>query len=484
MYPQWGKIPLAGEWRRGSSEFHYENRNPYTNELIIRMSLANKMDINQAFIVADRVQKEWNRTSPERKRDVLLAAIRLFEERKDELVNLLIEESGSTRQKANLEVDMAVRYIHEASTFPLMMKKEQLASIIPNKKNYITRSAVGVVSVITPWNFPFNLAIRSVAPALAAGNAVILKPDNQTAITGGSFISKVFEDAGAPKGLISVIVADLAEIGDLLVEHSIPQVISFTGSSKAGKHIASVAGRLLKKATLELGGNNAMVVLEDADLNQAVAAAIIGKFLHQGQICMSINRIIVDKKVVREFVEKFTASVRKLKVGDPKDNETNIGPMINEHQVKKVKHLINKSIDEGAAVIVEGSVEGNTMSPWVLTNVTNQMSIAKEEIFGPVAIILEANGEDDAMHLVNDTPYGLVGAVFTKDIERGMAFAENIQCGMFHINDMTINSEPFVPFGGEKDSGLGRHGGTWSIDEFTSVKWVSIQKEDRKYLFP
>jgi acyl-CoA reductase-like NAD-dependent aldehyde dehydrogenase len=484
LYSKWGDIPLAGGWRPGTSESYYENINPYTSELLIKMKLVSKADINQAFSVADVVQKEWNRTSAERKSEVLLEAAVLLEGRRDELVNLLIEETGSTRQKANIEVDMSIRYINEASTFPLIIKKEKLTSVVPNKENIITRSPVGVVSVITPWNFPFNLAIRSVAPAVATGNAVVLKPDFQTAIAGGSFIAKLFEDAGTPKGLISVIIADLAEIGDILVEHPLTKVVSFTGSSKAGKHIASVAGRHLKRATLELGGNNALVVLEDADLERAVSAAIFGKFMHQGQICMSINRMIVDKKVYPEFLSKFTACVKELKVGDPNDSETNIGPMINGNQVKNVHSLIHNGIDEGATVVVEGKINGNTMSPWVLTGVTNRMRIAQEEIFGPVAIIIQVDGEKEAIEVVNDTPYGLVGAIFTEDIERGLYFAEKIECGMFHINDTTVNSEPFVPFGGEKNSGLGRHGGTWSIDEFTTVKWVSIQTEARKYLFP
>jgi acyl-CoA reductase-like NAD-dependent aldehyde dehydrogenase len=484
LYLKWGDIPLAGSWRPGNSETYYENSNPYNNERLIKMRLVNKEDINQAFTVAEAVQKEWSRISAERMSEVLLKVALLLEGRRDELVTLLIEETGSTRQKANLEVDMSLRYINEASTFPLKMKEEQLTSVVPNKKNFIKRSPVGVVSVITPWNFPFNLAIRSVAPAVATGNAVVLKPDLQTAIAGGSFIAKLFEDAGAPKGLISVIIADLAEIGDILVEHPLSKVVSFTGSSKAGKHIASVAGRHLKRATLELGGNNALVVLEDADLDKAVAAAIFGKFMHQGQICMSINRIIVDKKVYPEFLSKFTACVKELKVGDPNDSETIIGPMINGNQVKNVQRLIHKSMNEGATVAVEGKITGNTVSPWVLTDVNNQMSIAQEEIFGPVAIIIQVDGEQEAIEVVNDTPYGLVGAVFTEDLDRGLAFAGKIECGMFHINDTTVNSEPYVPFGGEKDSGLGRHGGEWSIDEFTTVKWVSIQTEARKYLFP
>ncbi|PWA05118.1 aldehyde dehydrogenase [Pueribacillus theae] len=480
-YSQWKQMPLGGVWREGNSDSYYENKNPYNNELLVRIKLANNEDIDEAFFVANKVQKEWAQTTAEERSKVMLKAIKLFEERREEFAKILVEESGSTIKKANFEIDTALRYIKEASEFPFKMESETLDSTIKGKKNKIFRIPVGIVSVITPWNFPFNLAIRSVAPALATGNAVILKPDNQTAISGGSFIAKVFEDAGVPKGLISVIIADLKEIGDAVIEHPLANVVSFTGSSKAGKHIASVASKHLKKATLELGGNNAFVVLDDADLDKAVSASIFGKFMHQGQICMSINRIIVDRKVSNEFISKFKSKVEKLTTGDPMSNETNIGPLINKNQINQVNRLVQTSIEEGATVVVKGDVKNNTISPWVLTDVTSEMTIAQEEIFGPIAVIIPVDGEEEAIRVANDTKYGLVGSVFTEDINRGLAFAEKMDCGMFHINDATVNSEPGVPFGGEKDSGLGRHGGEWSIDEFTTVKWVSIQNEARNY---
>ncbi|ANZ32035.1 hypothetical protein BCV53_00010 [Parageobacillus thermoglucosidasius] len=309
----------------------------------------------------------------------------------------------------------------------------------------------------------------------------MLKPHEHTPITGGTLIAKIFEEAGLPKGLLNVVITEIEEIGDGFIEHPIPKVISFTGSSKVGKHIGEVAGRHLKKVSLELGGNSALIVLDDADIDLAVSAAVFSRFTHQGQICMSANRIIVHEKVYDEFLTKYVRKVASLKCGDPRDPETIIGPLMNERQVQMIINLIETGIKEGATPILKGEVKGNIVEPVIFTDVTPDMTIAKEELFGPVVCIMKVENDQQAIEYANNSDFGLSGAIHTSNIERGAEMAKQIETGMIHINDGTINDEPIVAFGGEKNSGLGRLNGSWSLDAFTTVKWISIQHTPRKY---
>ena len=311
---------------------------------------------------------------------------------------------------------------------------------------------------------------------MGAGNGVVLKPHEHTSITGGTLIAKIFESAGLPKGLLNVVTTEISEIGDGFVEHPIPSAISFTGSTAVGKHIGSVAGRNLKECHLELGGNNAFIVLDDADLDLAVSAAVFSRYTHQGQICMSANRIILD-----EFVEKYVNKVSSLKYGDPKDPETIIGPLINEKQVKNTLQLIEQAIEEGATPIVREEVIGNVVGPVVFTDVTPDMKYVQEEFFAPVISILKVSNDEEAIELANNSKYGLSGAVHTADIERGTELAKQVETGMIHINDGTIDDDPTVAFGGVKNSGIGRLNGEWSLDAFTTTKWISVQHTPRKY---
>src|SRR5699024_5790557 len=268
--------------------------------------------------------------------------------------NIITEEIGGTRLKAEFEIGLVTNIIKEAATFPFRMEGKILPSPTDWKENRIYRIPVGVVGVISPFNFPFFLSMKSVAPALAAGNGVVLKPHEHTPITGGTLIAKIFEEPGLPKGLLNVVTTEISEIGDRFVDHPIPRTISFTGSTQIGRHIASVAGKNLKEVHLELGGNSALVVLDDADIDQAVSAAVFSRFTHQGQICMSANRLIVHEKIYDEFVEKYVDQVSKLTCGDPKDPNTIIGPLINDRQVETTASLIEKGIKEGAHPIIKG----------------------------------------------------------------------------------------------------------------------------------
>ncbi|WP_284139134.1 MULTISPECIES: aldehyde dehydrogenase family protein [unclassified Virgibacillus] len=472
---------IAGEWRDGNSERAMENRNPYNGKLIATYKAATIQDLDAAYVSAQTVQKEWARVNPVNQREVFERAVAYIEEQHESIVDVIIEEIGGTRLKAEFEIGLVKNMLKEAATFPFRMEGKIMPSPIDHKENRVYRVPIGVVGVISPFNFPFFLSMKSVAPALAAGNGVVLKPHEHTAITGGTMIAKIFEAAGLPKGLLNVVTTEIAEIGDRFVEHPIPRAISFTGSTAIGKHIGALAGKHLKEVHLELGGNSALIVLDDADIDLAVSAAVFSRFTHQGQICMSANRLVVHEKIYDEFVEKYIAKVSTLTCGDPRDANTIIGPLINERQVNNTVAIVEKALSEGATPLLKGKVDGNTMEPVVFGNVTTEMTLAKEELFAPVISIMKASSDEEILRLVNDTPYGLSGAVHTKDVERGAELAKQMDTGMIHINDGTINDEPNVAFGGMKHSGVGRLNGEWSLDAFTTFKWISVQHVKRQY---
>lgn len=472
---------INGEWRDGTSQTTLENRNPYNGELIATYHAASIQDLDQAYKASSHIQKTWQKTNPVTQRTVFDKAHQYIEENHEAIVDVIIDEIGGTRLKAEFEIGLVKNMVKEAATFPFRMEGKILPSTIDGKENRVYRVPMGVIGVISPFNFPFFLSMKSVAPALGAGNGVVLKPHEDTAITGGTMIAKIFEEAGLPKGLLNVVTTDISEIGDHFVEHPIPRAISFTGSTKVGQHIGSLAVKNFKEVHLELGGNSALVVLDDADVDLAVSAAVFSRFTHQGQICMSANRLIVHEEVYDEFVDKYVAKVSDLTCGDPKDPDTLIGPLINQRQVDRTISLIEQGIKEGAHPIVKGNVTGHVLEPVVFTNVTPDMTLAKEELFAPVVSILKAASDDEILSITNDTAYGLSGAVHTRDVERGAELAKQMDTGMIHINDGTINDEPNVAFGGMKNSGIGRLNGAWSLDAFTTTKWISVQHEKVEY---
>jgi vanillin dehydrogenase len=474
---------IGGVWRDGSSTKTLTDRNPYDGKSIADFKLANLSDLDEAYRSAAAAQKIWAEVNPFEKRAILEKAISWIEQNEAAITDMIIEELGGTRFNAFIEIMLTKTFVREASTYPLRMTGEILPSMIDGKENRLYRVPAGVVGVISPFNFPFNLSMRSVAPALGAGNGVVLKPHDDTPIVGGTLIAKIFEEAGIPKGLLNVVVADIGEIGDAFVEHPIPRVISFTGSEAVGRHIGGVAGRALKKAILELGGNSAMIVLEDADLQIAVNAAVFGRFVHQGQVCMCTNRILVQRRVYDRFLEKFVAQVSKLKAGDPREAETDLGPLINQRQAETYANQVQKGIDEGARPVLRGTIEGNVATPTIFADVKPDMWVAQHEMFGPAVCVMPFDTPQDAIRMANDSPYGLSGSILTRDVEVGAELAKHIESGMVHVNDSTINDDPLVAFGGEKASGVGRLNGKWALEEFTTMKWVSVQHKPRHYPF-
>lgn len=477
--------PIGKQWRAGRSAKRLTDTDPYRGETLLEMALATREDVDEAYSTASAAQAAWAATSPAERAQVMHNAVQIFDARREEILSWLIREAGSTRLKANVEWASARAVTLEAASFPYRVEGRILVSDIPGKENRVYRRPLGVIGIISPWNFPLQLTQRSLAPALALGNAVVVKPASNTPVTGALLPAKIFEEAGLPAGVLNVTVGSGSEIGDYFVEHCRPRLISFTGSTPVGRGIGRITsgGAHIKRVALELGGNSPFVVLDDANVDHAVRAALFGRFLHQGQICMSVNRIIVDERLHDEFVERFVAGASQLKIGDPNDIETVIGPIIDKGQLEGILKRIAETKREGARMVLGGEPTGQVLPPHVFTEVSPESPAVREEWFGPVVPILRARDEADALRLANDTEYGLSSAVFSGDLERGVCFARQIEAGMTHVNDMSVGDEPHAPFGGEKNSGLGRFGGDWIIEELTAPHWISVQHRPRKYPF-
>ncbi|MEU4244775.1 aldehyde dehydrogenase family protein [Actinoplanes sp. NPDC026619] len=481
-YTDFDLMPLAGKWRHGSSAGRLTDTDPYRGDVLLEMPQATVEDVDAAYAGALDAQAAWAATTPGERAAIFLRAAEVLDRRQEELVGWLIREAGTTRTRALVEIGI-VRATTMAAVTHTSLGEETVASDVPGKENRIYTRPVGVVAVISPWNFPMHLSYRSVAPALAVGNTVVLKPAEDTPVTGGLLLAKVLEEAGLPPGVLSVVIGPGSEIGDAIVAHPIPRVISFTGSTRVGQGIPAKAG--VKRLALELGGNGPFVVLDDADLDRAVEAAVFSNYWHQGQICMATNRVIVDAAVHDEFVDRFVAAARALVTGDPGQAGTQIGPVINDKQLRGVRDKVARSVDAGARLLLAGEPHGPTgrvLPPHVLLG-TNDVATAVEEVFGPVATIIKADGEQDALRIANDTTYGLSSAVFSGDVERGIAFALRVEAGMTHVNDTTVHDDVHVAFGGEKQSGLGRFGGDWVLEDLTTRHWVSVQHERRPLPF-
>jgi vanillin dehydrogenase len=472
---------IDGQWQDGSSGDVLVDRNPYDGSVIAEFPVATPDDVDSAYRAAARAKEEWDRVNAYAKRTVFENAVKYVESNFGEISEIIVDELGGTRLKAGFEIGLVLDMLKEAGTFPLRMEGRILPSAVDERENFLYRMPVGVVGVISPFNFPFFLSMKSVAPALGAGNGVVLKPHEETPIMGGTIIGKIFEEAGLPAGLLNVVVTEIPAIGDAFVEHPIPRVISFTGSTAVGRHVAEVGARTFKKVLLELGGNSAFIVLEDADLEYAVDAAVFSRFTHQGQICMSANRVLVHEDVFEEFAERYVDKVRSLPVGDPREDTTVLGPLITAKQAENLNAVVDRAVADGATAMLRGEVNGGLFDPVVLRDVTPDMDVAQRELFGPVVSLIPFKDDDDAVEIANNTQFGLSGAVHTSDLERGVALAKRVQTGMIHVNDCTIHDEPIVAFGGEKQSGLGRLNGSWSLDEFTTMKWVSVNHGRRRF---
>jgi len=405
-------------------------------------------------------------------------------ERQREIAALVTKETGGTLGwgmfNVQLAADMLAYYAGETDA---PAEERELDSHIPGKRAKAVRQPVGVVVSVAPWNAPVILGVRAVAAPLAYGNTVVLKASEICPRTHAAIVDAL-TDAGVPSGAINLVTndpEDAVEVVNELITHPAVRRISFTGSTRVGRIIAETAGRHLKRVVLELGGNSPLVVLADADLDRAVAAANFGAFMHQGQICMSTERIVIDRAVADEFAQKLAERASSLKLGDPRDPDTQIGPLVNEGALNRVTEHVEDAVAKGAELVTGGKAQGLHFTPTVLMGVTPAMRVYSEESFGPVVSIVPVNGIDEAVRVANDTDYGLSAAVFSANVDTAMDVARRLETGICHINDSTVNDEPPMPFGGVKSSGWGRFGGKAALEEFTELRWITIQDSPREY---
>ena len=472
---------IGGEWVSAGSTF--ADYNPANGEVWAEVSDGVRKDAKKAIEVAAAAQAEWAALPHSQRAGFLLKAADILEKRQMDFVNALIDEGGAWIGKGMFESGYVPGIFRAAAAAVYQMNGEILPSE-HGKVSMVVRQPLGVVSVISPWNFPLLLSARGLAVALAVGNAVVLKPSEETPVSGGLMIAELFEEAGLPAGVFNVITCsreNVVEVGDELVTH--PQVggISFTGSTAVGRQIAARAGGLLKKACVELGGKDALIILEDADMERALNAATFGAFMHQGQICMSVERIIIDESIADEFTGRFVEKVKTLNVGDPREMPNVIGPIINRRQLDRIHGQVTEAVEQGARLLAGGTHEQLFYRPTVLGDVRPEMRVFREETFGPVAPITTVKGVDEAVALANDSEYGLSAGIITRDEEKGFAVARRLQTGMAHVNCSSVNDEPHVPFGGVKSSGVGRHGGMASVEAFTESRWLTLERGGRHF---
>ncbi|GAA3743351.1 benzaldehyde dehydrogenase (NAD) [Spinactinospora alkalitolerans] len=482
--PVWdGKLFLDG-WSTGGGEV-IEVRSPATGERISSVSSANKGDLDRAVESARAAQQEWAELPYGKRAAVLLNAMQLLREKPDRLAHWLIHEAGSGQGKAAFEVGLVTGELQESAALASHPYGEMLRSVKP-RMSVARRVPAGVVGVISPFNFPGILSMRSVAPALALGNAVILKPDPRTSISGGMAFAALMEEAGLPKGVLQVLPGG-GELGAGMVAHSGIPCLSFTGSTAAGRKIGQAAGPLLKKVHLELGGNNALLVLPDADVEAAASVGAWSSFLHQGQICMTAGRHIVHSSIAEEYVSALADKAKNIRVGDPADPNNALGPIIDAHQRDRIHELVTSSAEQGATVMVGGEYTDLFYTPTVITNLTVDSPVWAEEIFGPVAPVMTYGTVDEAIELINASEFGLSVSILTGNGNAFKAYelASRIESGAIHINDSTVDDEAVIPFGGSKASGVGgRFGGPHAnLDTFTETQWITMQSEIERYPF-
>ncbi len=474
---------IDNEYTPSASGVYADDMNPATDEVYARVQNAGKADLERVLASSAKAFQTWKDVSPSAREKLMLKAADLMEARSKEIADVLIDEAGSTLLKAGYETHHTPSYLRSMAGECRRVKGETYLSDYPGVKSYSIRRPLGIVLAIAPFNFPLLLGIRKIGFALAAGNTVILKPSEMTPVVGLK-LGELFRDAGFPPGVLNVIPALGAELGDGLIADSRVKFVTFTGSTKVGRQVGATAATHGKRFALEMGGKNPIIVLDDADVDYAVNTATFSNFMHQGQICMTGSRVIVEAGIYDEFCKRFAAKVAAVKYGsNPREPGLVVGPLIRTTQGPFIKEQVDKAVAQGGRVLAGGNFEGNVFQPTVIADITQQMTIFKTECFGPVASVIKANDYLHALALANDADYGLSSAVITNDLQKAIAISEGIEAGMIHINGPSVRDEPIIPFGGVKGSGSGREGGHYSMDELTELKWVTIQTGQNKYPF-
>jgi acyl-CoA reductase-like NAD-dependent aldehyde dehydrogenase len=472
------RLYIAGEWADSSGGATFDDLNPFDGEVVARVAAGTREDAKRAVETAAAAFAEWSQTPPAARQGIFLKAADILEGRSEEVASWLTRETGCTFGFAMFQLHFVPGLFRQAAAIGYL----PMGEILPSDTGAFAmgvRRPLGVVGAIAPWNAALILSARSIAAPLALGNTVVLKPSELSPYVGGLLWGEIFAEAGLPAGVLNIVThapGQAAGIGDELIENPAVRCVNFTGSTETGRRLAEAAGRNLKRLVLELGGYNPLIVLADADLDYAVNATAFGAFLHQGQICMSARRIIVERPIAEEFTKRLAEKTKGLKVGDPNEHDTIIGPLINESALDMVKSRVEEAVSKGAKVLAGGEAVGPAFQATLLTDVPADSEFAKVETFGPVAAIEVVDSAEEAVQRANATTYGLSSGILTSDTDKGLALAQQIEAGIVHINDQPVGDEPQMPFGGVKESGWGRFGGTAAVNEFTDLHWITVSK--------
>ncbi|WP_269933047.1 aldehyde dehydrogenase [Aminobacter sp. HY435] len=470
-------LSIANEDQGASDGRTFERANPISGETATVVAAATVEDARRAANAAAKAFPAWSATGPGARRKILLAAAERLQAKAPEFVAAMAAETGATAGWAMFNVGLAADMLREAASLTTQIAGEIIPSNRPGSLAMGIRQAAGVVLSIAPWNAPVILGVRSLATPLACGNTVVMKTSEICPRTHRLIVDALHE-AGLPAGVLNAVSNapdDAPEIVESLIAHPAVRRVNFTGSTRVGRVIAETAGRYLKPVLLELGGKAPFIVLDDADIEQAVAAAAFGAYMNQGQICMSTERIVVDEKIADEFVTALAAKARTLEAGDPRNGNTPLGSVVDIGAANRIDQLVRDAVAKGAVLAAGGGIDRTIVQATLLDRVTPAMRIYGEESFGPVVTVVRVGSVDEAVRVANDTEYGLSSAVFSRDINRAMAVARRIESGICHINGPTVHDEAQMPFGGVKDSGYGRFGGKAGIAEFTELRWITIQ---------
>jgi acyl-CoA reductase-like NAD-dependent aldehyde dehydrogenase len=478
------ELLIDNEARSASSNATFERRHPTTGDMVTRAAAGTVQDAIAAADSAGLAYKSWKNSPPSERRRILLKAADALEARTGAFIEAMAAEVGASALWAGFNVHLAANLFREAASLATQIQGETIPTDKPGTLSMTVRQPVGVILSIVPWNGPVVLAARAIAYPIVCGNTVVFRASEASPKT-HLLVAEALVEAGLPAGVLNVVTndpKDAAEVVDALISHKAVRRINFTGSTRVGRIIAQKAAVHLKRCLLELGGKSPLVVLDDADVDDAVRSAVFGSFLYQGQICMSTERIIVDEKIADEFVRKFAERAAALPEGDPSQMPNCvIGPMVSKDSGPRLNALIDDALGKGAKLACGGHAKGAVMPATIVDHVKSGMKIYDEETFGPITTIVRVNGDKEAVAIANDTAYGLSSAVFGRDVTRALQVALQIDTGACHVNGSTVQNEAQAPYGGTKDSGYGRFDGRAVIDEFTELKWITLEPASQPY---
>lgn len=473
---------IDGRWSASGGRT-FADRNPYDGAVVAEVAAGGRAEADAAIAAAHAAFPGWAATGPGERQRLFLKAADIVERRRQDIVDIMAAEAGTAAAFGNYQVKLVADQLRHASGWGFKPVGDVIPSDVPGRLALAVRKPLGVVAGFSPWNGAFTLAWRTVLLPMVFGNTVVLKPSEEAPISAGLLVAEIMDEAGFPPGTVNVVThapGDAASVADAFFESPEVRSINFTGSSAVGRMLAARAGQALKRIVLELGGYNPMLILRDADMAGAVDTTAFSAFFHQGQICMNARKVLIERPLHDEFVDRLSAKVRGLKCGDPAAPGTVIGPLINDRALRSVEERVQDAVSRGAKLVTGGRAEGLVYAPTILTEVPDTAAITREETFGPVLIVQAVEDAEEALAKASDTRYGLCASILTGDQDRGLDLAQRFDCGMVHINGPTMASEPSLPNGGVKDSGWGRSG-PYAVEDFTEIRLITVTRGRGRY---